>query len=146
MWALIVLLMVLRESRFNLKWCTLADLWGVLHTAWYGWCFCDQNIWGKLLKKWLTSSKFRYWQSDTEHIPFNVIWKPKLPSKARSLLWLVYQGQILTIDNLMARGFQMTKRWCLCMWSGESVSHLFISYLTVTLIWHISCGDSGDHG
>lgn len=33
-----------------------------------------------------------------------IVWKTKQPSKASFLLWLVYWGSMLTVDNLMRRG------------------------------------------
>ena len=36
-------------------------------------------------------------------LPYKVVWKTKLPLKIKKFMWLVYQGAILTQDNLLRR-------------------------------------------
>lgn len=55
-----------------------------------------------------------------------LIWNPRLPSKAGFLLWLVYWGKLLTIDNLMCRGLQMVNRCFLCLSCCEMMNNLFL--------------------
>lgn len=57
--------------------------------------------------------------------PLSWIWKIKGPPRVLIFLWLMLQNIILTVDNLMRRGWVMVNRCCLCKQAMESVKHLF---------------------
>lgn len=78
-----------------------------------------------------------YYSSKAPHdhgpFPSNIIWDSALPSKAGFLLWLVYWGRTLTMDNLMKH---MANRCNMCLVDVESVCHLFLHCESAGLIWN----------
>ncbi|XP_078150358.1 uncharacterized protein LOC144545680 [Carex rostrata] len=61
----------------------------------------------------------------TTHYDTRRIWKLKVPPRMRVFAWLMVLNKILTVDNLMRRGWSMVNRCVLCKNSSESVLHLF---------------------
>ncbi|KAJ1693628.1 hypothetical protein LUZ63_010326 [Rhynchospora breviuscula] len=54
-----------------------------------------------------------------------LIWKLKVPPRARTFTWLMLQDKLPTIDNLQKRGMILVNRCSLCRAACESSSHLF---------------------
>lgn len=59
----------------------------------------------------------------TTHIPR--VWELKGPLRVMIFGWLMLRNRILTIDNLVIRGFSMVNRCCMCRMEAETVKHLF---------------------
>jgi hypothetical protein len=58
-------------------------------------------------------------------IPYNTfIWKLKLPPQIKVFIWYLYEGVILTKDNLARRQWQGDMKCCFHS-SNESIQHLF---------------------
>lgn len=53
------------------------------------------------------------------------IWKLKAPTRVTIFTWLMIRNKILTVDNLVKRGWNMVNRCCLCKSQEETVHHLF---------------------
>lgn len=53
------------------------------------------------------------------------IWKIVAPPRMQVFAWLMTQNKILTIDNLMKRGWTMVNRCVMCKSATETVLHLF---------------------
>ena len=53
------------------------------------------------------------------------IWTIKAPMRVMVFTWLLMRNKILTIDNLMARGWEMANMCYMCRSQSESVQHLF---------------------
>jgi hypothetical protein len=65
------------------------------------------------------------------YVPYQFLWKTKLPYKIKVFLWLVVRNKILTKDNLKKRNWHGLSDCCFCG-HNESIEHLF--FLTVLLL------------
>lgn len=82
--------------------------------------------------KWTPSAQFSvssYYQAFI-HAPtikseVYKIWKIKAPPRMQVFSWLMMLNKILTIDNLMKRGWAMVNRCTMCKKKSETVIHLF---------------------
>lgn len=63
------------------------------------------------------------------------VWKLGMCSKVSFLLWLVYWGRVLAVDNLMKWGFSLENRCCMCCSELETNSHLFIHCQVALSVW-----------
>lgn len=71
------------------------------------------------------------------HNPFwNKVWNSILIPKVNMFFWLASYNSILTIDNLIRRGFNFPNRCELCQKEEESVDHLFFH---CSYTWEIWC-------
>lgn len=52
-------------------------------------------------------------------------WKIKAPMRVMVFGWLMLHNKILTVDNLVKRGWELVNRCCLCREQAETVKHLF---------------------
>lgn len=69
----------------------------------------------------------------------NRIWKIKAPPRVKIFIWIMLRNKILTMDNLIKRGWQTPNRCILCKQAAESVQHLFATCPYVTRVrWHIT--------
>lgn len=64
-----------------------------------------------------------------------IIWFPKMPSKASFLIWLVLLDKVLTVDKLQARGWHLVNRCSLCLSNEETASHLFLHCEVAHKVW-----------
>ena len=58
--------------------------------------------------------------------PWKAIWSVCVPQRVAFFVWSATWDKILTIDNLMWRGYQLTGWCCLCCCAGETTSHLLL--------------------
>lgn len=63
-----------------------------------------------------------------------VTWKLKASTRVTVFTWLMLRNKILTIDNLVKRGWNMPNRCCLCQREEESVTHLFTHCLYIKIV------------
>lgn len=89
--------------------------------------------------KWTPSSQFSvssyyhaFIHAPTIRSQVHKIWKIKAPPRMQVFSWLMMQNKVLTIDNLMKRGWTMVNRCIMCRNQLESVIHLF-EECTVTI-------------
>ena len=52
------------------------------------------------------------------------VWQPFIWPKISFFLWLTVQNRILTLDNLLKRGFTGPSRCALCLQTEETMEHL----------------------
>ena len=67
--------------------------------------------------------------------PWKGIWKVKVPKRVAFFMWIAAHGQILTLDNLMLRGFPLANRCCMCFCIEKSVDHLLIFCSLAHSMW-----------
>lgn len=60
-----------------------------------------------------------------ENTQLNNIWKLNIPLKMHIFLWLMLKDKILSLHNLMKRGWQLANVCILCRDNAETVKHLF---------------------
>lgn len=53
------------------------------------------------------------------------VWKMKVPPRIKVFAWLTYHGRILTIDNLVTRGWNLPNMCVMCRRAEETIKHLF---------------------
>ena len=68
-------------------------------------------------------------QTPTARSLLNGIWKLKLPTRVQIFIWLMANNKILTVDNLMKRGFQFPSICYMCRNAAEMVQHLFKDWI-----------------
>lgn len=68
--------------------------------------------------------------------PVKKIWLKQVPSKVCFFLWALARGRTLTIDNLKKRGKPMPSWYVMCEQEEETISHLFINYVTTRTMWN----------
>jgi hypothetical protein len=66
----------------------------------------------------------------------NYLWKIKIPLKTKIFLWLLYQEEILTKDNLVKRNWHENEM-CNFYNNHETVQHLFFQCPCATFIWRV---------
>ena len=59
--------------------------------------------------------------------------------KVNIFFWILLQNKVLTIDNLIKRGFVIINRCALCKKDGESVDHITLHYPFTRKIWDNIC-------
>lgn len=74
----------------------------------------------KSLYLYLSTSK------DKNRFPYKVLWKLKIPSRAKSFCWLVVRNRSLTRDNLKKRGWKGCEKCEFCN-ELETQEHLFFT-------------------
>ncbi|CAN1221806.1 Putative ribonuclease H protein At1g65750 [Linum grandiflorum] len=67
--------------------------------------------------------------------PHDVVWHPLVPLKVACFMWQVWHGKILTIDNLMRRGFFLPNHCVLCEKACETIFHLFWDCSYTQQVW-----------
>lgn len=82
--------------------------------------------------KWTSSKQFSvslyylaFKHAPTFKAEVSKVWKTKAPPRMQVFSWLMMLNKILTIDNLMKRGWNMVNRCIMCKSQLETVSHLF---------------------
>lgn len=58
--------------------------------------------------------------------PYKMIWKTPAPPRISFFAWEAAKERILTLDNLMKRGFHLANRCTLCKVSSETCRHLLL--------------------
>ena len=66
-----------------------------------------------------------------------MIWKAKIPYKVSCFTWLLAKHVVLTQENLMKRGIQLSPRCFLCGEKAETVTHLFLHCRITNQLWHL---------
>ena len=59
--------------------------------------------------------------------------------KVNVYFWILLQNKVLTVDNLIKRGFIITNRCALCKNDGESVDHITLHCPFTRKIWDNVC-------
>lgn len=90
-------------------------------------------IWDKS-GKFTVRSLYSHLCSHEYGLPYNVIWKAKIPLKIKIFMWLVYQGAILTKDNLTKRKWQVGTKCAFCN-DEETIHHLFSGCTLAKYVW-----------
>ena len=65
--------------------------------------------------------------------PWKSIWFVKVLKSVSFFLWTTARDGILTIDNLVKRGWSFVNRCCLCRCEGESVDRLLLLIILLML-------------
>ncbi|WMV14232.1 hypothetical protein MTR67_007617 [Solanum verrucosum] len=66
-----------------------------------------------------------------------MIWKAKIPYKVSCFTWLLAKQAVLTQENLMKRGIQLSPRCFLCGEKAETVTHLFLHCRITNQLWDL---------
>lgn len=74
-------------------------------------------------------------QANDPFFPYRSIWNPRIPSKVSFFLWNTYLDNILTLNHLQSRGWNLANRCVMCMREEESINLLFIHCLIVFMVW-----------
>ncbi|RVX09397.1 GTP-binding protein TypA/BipA-like [Vitis vinifera] len=72
-------------------------------------------------------------------LPAKFLWSSKVPSKVKTLAWLVAHGKVNTNDKLQLRRpyKALCPQWCiLCKGNGESIDHIFLHCPVTIGLWH----------
>jgi mannosylglycoprotein endo-beta-mannosidase len=92
--------------------------------------------------KWTPSAQFTvssyyhaFMHAPTIKSEVQKIWKIKSPPRMQVFSWLMMLNKILTVDNLMKRGWTMVNRCIMCRSQSESVKHLFEECTTTNEIY-----------
>lgn len=109
--------------RFSELYNVLAQLRGIVAAE-------DNMVW-KGDSKGIFSVKSAYKEYNISNnqvgcCPWKMIWKAKIPHKVACFTWLLAQEVVLTHDNLVKRGYQLTSRRYLCGEEEETINHLFL--------------------
>lgn len=94
----------------------------------------DSVIWNWTLHK--TFSVASFYKAMTHHPIIedarSTIWNLKAPLRVTIFTWLMLRRKILTVDNLIRKGWQMPNRCIMCKSAQETVQHLFgtCTYIT----------------
>ena len=83
---------------------------------------------------------------NTDEFPWECIWCAKVPKWVSFFLWTAANDGILTIDNLVKRGWFLVNRCCLCNCDGESVDHLLLHCKLSHALWCETFAVSGSNG
>jgi len=75
--------------------------------------------------------------------PWKLIWKVKIPLKVSCFTWLLAKQAVLTQENLMKRGIQLSPRCFLCGEEAETVNHLFLHCRITNILWSIFINSKG---
>ena len=80
------------------------------------WVTIQQNVNDVVLWQWEKNKNFtvRSFYKGIEDFPMNMdsinrIWKIKAPPRVKIFIWLMLRNKILTMDNLIKRGWQTPK-------------------------------------
>jgi zinc-binding in reverse transcriptase len=87
----------------------------------------DEAVWTRNTT-WCFTVKSAYsFITDTPHVQecYSRIWEIKAPPRVQIFVWLTMRNKILTIDNLVKRGWVITNMCYLCRANLESVQHIF---------------------
>lgn len=87
--------------------------------------------------------KFNPYNNQIDNWPWKLIWKVKILYKVSCFTWLLAKQAVLTQENLMKRGFQLSPRCFLCKEEVETVNHLFLHCRTRNQIWRTFTGMKG---
>jgi hypothetical protein len=67
--------------------------------------------------------------------PWKAIWGVHAPKRVSFFVWSAVWGRILTVDNLMRRGYQLAGWCCMCQRDGETINHLLIHCDKAVGLW-----------
>ena len=70
--------------------------------------------------------------------PNRRIWMDKVPTKVSFFAWEAAWGEILTLDKLQKRGWQLPNRCYLCGCEEENANHILLHCTVVKTIWEIT--------
>ena len=68
-------------------------------------------------------------------VPRKLIWFSGIPTKVSFFVWTTALNRILTIDNLVRRGWVLVNRCCMCGMAAESVDHLMLHCVVASQLW-----------
>ncbi|XP_078150208.1 uncharacterized protein LOC144545516 [Carex rostrata] len=63
-------------------------------------------------------------------------WNIGAPPRVLIFIWLMLRNRILTVDNLVRRGWEIPNRCVLCKMASESVEHLYSECQYTTMVIH----------
>ena len=69
--------------------------------------------------------------------PWRVVWLTGITPKVSFFVWTAALNRILTIDNLMRRGWVMVNRCCMCGLAEETVDHLLLHCIAAYQLWSL---------
>ncbi|XP_049372092.1 uncharacterized protein LOC125837001 [Solanum verrucosum] len=81
--------------------------------------------------------KFNPFNTQINGWPWKMIWKAKIPYKVSCFTWLLAKQAVLTQENLMKRGIQLSPRCFLCGEKAETVTHLFLHCRITNQLWDL---------
>jgi len=87
--------------------------------------------------------KFNSFTHQVTGWPWKLIWKVKIPPKVSCFTWLLAKQAVLTQENLMKRGIQLSPRCFLCGEEAETVNHLFLHCRITNILWSIFINSKG---
>jgi zinc-binding in reverse transcriptase len=90
----------------------------------------DIPIWNLTSDHLYTYKSFYFFVKDTPAPTANIQYIWSIP-KVVAFSWLMLRNNILTIDNLQKRGWQLVKMYILCKREQETVHYLFNDYFFV---------------
>ncbi|CAL1399881.1 unnamed protein product [Linum trigynum] len=70
-----------------------------------------------------------------QDFPAKQIWRPVIPLKVCFFMWLACHNRILTMDNLMKRGWSLASRCILCCRENESAMHVLMECDFTKDVW-----------
>ncbi len=83
--------------------------------------------WG-LAGSFSVNSVFKFLQvGGVTETRYSKIWRIKAPLKVRCFVWLVLRNRVLTVDNLLKRGWSGSEACELCSEANETGNHLFLT-------------------
>ena len=97
----------------------------------------DEFIWKATLDgEFLVKSAYKImFDKSLEPNDWGNVWFNHLILKINIFWWTTIHGKIITIDNLMKRGFQIPNRCYMCKREEESINHLFLHCSFSSKVW-----------
>jgi hypothetical protein len=96
----------------------------------------DKIVWNLGRKGFSVNSIYKKKMEDQVLIPYNFLWKSKLPQKIKIFFWLVVRNKILTKNNMKKRNWNGSLE---CYFCGvdESIDHLFFHCPIAKYMWRV---------
>ncbi|XP_026460037.1 uncharacterized protein LOC113360789 [Papaver somniferum] len=97
----------------------------------------DSRVWvGNVHGKYTVKDGIRSDEDEGEpNFPIDVVWSREYPYKINFFLWLLSHDRIMTADNLLRRGMNVSSLCCFCDEDDETSSHLFYECWRTRRIW-----------
>ena len=97
----------------------------------------DEFIWkATLAVEFSVKSTYKLmFEKNLEPNDWGNVWFNHLILKNNIFWWTTIHGKIVTIDNLIKRGFQISNRCYMCKREEESINHLFLHCRFSFKVW-----------